>query len=161
MSEFFQSSAIQLQTLSESRLTLARSGAVQSDPLGWQSLDQLTRHVRLFGKYFRRLQQLGSTKFISLPLCNDLVLYYWGKVVQAAGMSDHIAGKIMAVFTLQMLMLRQIHGKPFFPCDFSCKQCRFSKEALQSGPLSVAMAPLMSMACLPSEIEVSPNADPP
>jgi len=58
-----------------------------------RSIDQLTRHVRLFGKFFRRIQQLCVARFVALPMCSDVVLYYWGKVVQATtSSSDAIAG---------------------------------------------------------------------
>lgn len=54
-----------------------------SDPITTLSIDRLTRHIRLFGKFFRRLQQLDTAKFVELPSCNDMVLYYWSKVVEA------------------------------------------------------------------------------
>ena len=71
--------------------------ALQSTPtneIGARSVDILTRHVRLFGKLFRRMQELSHSKFVALPLCSDLVLYYWSKVVQASGApAEAIAGK--------------------------------------------------------------------
>lgn len=87
---------MQFQSLSETRLNLVRVAGPRVDVVGRRSLDQLTRHVRLFGKCFRRFQQLGSTRFIALPLCNDLVLYYWSKVLQAAEMTDLIAGDLFS-----------------------------------------------------------------
>jgi len=57
-----------------------------SDPITTLSIDRLTRHIRVFGKFFRRLQQLDAAKFVELPGCNDMVLYYWSKVVEA---TDH------------------------------------------------------------------------
>ena len=47
------------------------------------SIDYLTRHIRQYGKLFRRMQQLSCARFVSLNTCSDLVLYYWSKVVQA------------------------------------------------------------------------------
>lgn len=49
--------------------------------------------MQLFGKFFRRLQQLEVQRFVALPNCGDLILYYWTKVVQAtSGPSDYIEG---------------------------------------------------------------------
>jgi hypothetical protein len=96
VSEFFRSAVIQLQALSEMRINLVlalRSSGTAINAVMSRSVDQLTRHVRLFGKCFRRFQQLGAQRFINLPFCNELVLYYWSKVVQAAsGPSELIIG---------------------------------------------------------------------
>ena len=94
--EFFQNSAIQFQALSELRINLVSSlGAVPGDATTQRSLDLLTRHVRVFGKLFRRMQRDNPAHFVILPMCGDLVLYYWSKVVQAtSGTPDQIAGKI-------------------------------------------------------------------
>ncbi|KAF9247341.1 ARM repeat-containing protein [Melanogaster broomeanus] len=83
--QLFHSSTAQLQALSELRisLTLALRSSPTSDPVTAASIDRLTRHVRVFGKFFRRLQQLDPGEFVGLPSCNDMVLYYWSKVVQA------------------------------------------------------------------------------
>ena len=43
----------------------------------------LTKHLRVFGKFFRRLQQLAAERFASLPLFNDLVLFYWSEIVDS------------------------------------------------------------------------------
>ena len=93
--EFFQNSAIQFQALSELRINLVSSlGAVPGDATTQRSLDLLTRHVRVFGKLFRRMQRDNPAHFVTLPMCGDLVLYYWSKVVQAtSGTPDQIAGK--------------------------------------------------------------------
>ncbi len=93
--EFFQNSAVQLQALSEFRISLVSAlGTVPSDPISQRSLDLLTRHVRVFGKLFRRMQRDSPAHFVALPMCGDLVLYYWGKVVQATtGPPEQMAGK--------------------------------------------------------------------
>ncbi|KAJ3573347.1 hypothetical protein NP233_g2485 [Leucocoprinus birnbaumii] len=48
-------------------------------------LHALTNHVRTYGKYFCRLEQLDASRFVDLPQCGDLVLYYWQQVVDATG----------------------------------------------------------------------------
>ena len=83
----FQDSAIQLKQLSETRLSLVRATTVPLSPVAQRSINQLTRHIRLFGKFFRRLQQLDVVRFVKLPTCSELVLYYWDKVVEAANAS--------------------------------------------------------------------------
>ncbi|KAH7931251.1 ARM repeat-containing protein [Leucogyrophana mollusca] len=105
--QLFQSSAAQLKTISELRvnLLLALQSSPASSPIVDKSVDQLTRHVRLFGKFFRRLQQIDSAKFVKLPTCNDLILYYWSKVVQATnGQSDYIQDSSTAVFPVRFLV---------------------------------------------------------
>jgi hypothetical protein len=83
--QLFQSSTGQLKILSELRihLVIALRASGTSDNLTLLSVDRLTRHVRLFGKFFRRLQQLEPAKFVELPTGNEIVLYYWDRVVQA------------------------------------------------------------------------------
>jgi len=57
-------------------------------------LRALTKHVRTCGKYFRRLQQLDTSRFVELPQCGDLVLYHWKQVVDATDNSlELIAGR--------------------------------------------------------------------
>ena len=92
--EFFQNAAVQLQALSEMRIGLVSVlGAPPADAISQRVLDLLTRHVRVFGKLFRRMQRDNPAHFVTLPVCGDLVLYYWSKVVQAtSGPSDQIAG---------------------------------------------------------------------
>jgi hypothetical protein len=88
--------ALQLQSLFELRINLvlalcSTSSNVNVDAA--RSIDQLSRHVRLFGKFFRRLQQLNVRRFVALPLCTDLIMYYWSKVEQAtSGPSQFVAG---------------------------------------------------------------------
>lgn len=53
--------------------------------LARKSLEVLTNHVRTYGKYFRRLEQLDPSRFVELPQCGDLVLFYWSQVVDATG----------------------------------------------------------------------------
>jgi len=57
-----------------------------------QSVDILTRHVLLFGKFFRRLQQLSHPRFVELPMCSDLVLFYWSQVVHATSGPPELIG---------------------------------------------------------------------
>lgn len=64
-----------------------------------RSVDILTRHIRLFGKFFRRLQQLSPIRFSKLSMCNDLILFYWSQVVEATGgPPEQIAGKRLLPF---------------------------------------------------------------
>ncbi len=92
--EFFQNSAIQLQALSELRINLVSAlGTTPGDAVTQRTVDLLTRHVRVFGKLFRHMQRDNSAYFVTLPMCGDLVLYYWSKVVQATdGKPEQIAG---------------------------------------------------------------------
>lgn len=59
------------------------SGLVNPDQSTAASLLRLTKHVRLFGKYFRRTQMFSPTRFVHLPESRQLVMFYWEKVVAA------------------------------------------------------------------------------
>ena len=93
--DVFRSSVLQTKTTIELRtnLALALSSSPAISNFARRSLDQLTRHVRLFGKFFRKLQQVSVPRFVALPMSNDLVLYYWSNIVQATdGPPELIAG---------------------------------------------------------------------
>ncbi len=98
LQDLFRSSVLQLQSLADLRhtivLTFAQNG--QLEPLSSSmSIGVLTRHIRLFGKFFRRLQQLSHARFVELPTCADLVLFYWSKVVDAtSGPREYVAGAL-------------------------------------------------------------------
>ncbi|KAG1815549.1 ARM repeat-containing protein [Suillus subaureus] len=105
--QLFQSSTGQLKILSELRinLVLALRASGTSDRLTLLSVDRLTRHVRVFGKFFRRLQQLKPDKFVQLPTSNQIVLYYWDRVVQATnGPPELIQDAPTAVFPVRFLL---------------------------------------------------------
>jgi len=99
LEELFQNSAVQLKALTELRISVIfafHSSDTTPDPVAHNTMDLLTRHIRLFGKFFRRLQQLSVTRFVALPMCRDLVLYYWAKIVQATNdPSALVSGKIL------------------------------------------------------------------
>ncbi|KAF8592605.1 ARM repeat-containing protein, partial [Ramaria rubella] len=70
-----------------------------------KSLHQLTRHLRLYGKMFRRMQRLSIQRFVALPQANELVLYYWGEVVKATdGSSEMISDSPDAVYPIRLLV---------------------------------------------------------
>lgn len=86
---------MQLRGLYESRIGLLmnlRSTATPPDPIALHSLNLLYKLVRTFGKFFRRVQQIDIARFVKLPLCDDLILYYWEKVVQANASAELIEG---------------------------------------------------------------------
>ncbi|KZT19271.1 ARM repeat-containing protein [Neolentinus lepideus HHB14362 ss-1] len=106
--QYFQDSSSQLQTLSELRINLLVAlgpARTSMDPMGQRTIDQLDRHVRLFGKLFRRFQQLDVKRFILLPGCSELVFYYWSKVVQATDSPpEFIEDSQSAVFPVRFLV---------------------------------------------------------
>jgi hypothetical protein len=63
-----------------------------------RSLDQLSRHVHLFCKFFRTLQKDRISRFVALPMSSDLVLFYWNIVNQATSSPpEFIAGKFVSL----------------------------------------------------------------
>jgi len=82
-----------MQSLYEHRITITTSlisSSLPDTPLVLLAVERATRHVRAFGKFFRRLQQLEAKKFVLLPICTDIVLYYWNKVVQSTEVSPEL-----------------------------------------------------------------------
>ncbi|KAF9451646.1 ARM repeat-containing protein [Macrolepiota fuliginosa MF-IS2] len=78
----------------DGRLALAR-----------RPLQVLINHVRAYGKYFRRLEQLDASRFVDLPQCGDLVLFYWSQVVDATGgPTEFIADTLDAVYPTRFLV---------------------------------------------------------
>lgn len=68
-----------------------------ADPQARRTVDVLTRHIRHFGKFFRKLQQRSQPRFVALPMCGDLIMFYWNEVVQAtSGPPNLIAGAPVA-----------------------------------------------------------------
>ncbi|KAL1944202.1 hypothetical protein VTO73DRAFT_3387 [Trametes versicolor] len=106
VNEFFQNSAVQLQAVSELRINLVSAlGAAPNDPVTQRALELLTRHLRVFGKLFRRMQRDAKVHFVTLPMCGDLVLYYWSKVVQATtGSPEQIADSPLVIFPVRFLV---------------------------------------------------------
>ena len=97
MRELFQNSAIQLRALTQLRnvvvTSLTRNG-LAIDSTTRPSVDILTRHIRHFGKFFRRLQQLSQSQFVELPMCGEMILFYWSQVDEATrGPPELISGK--------------------------------------------------------------------
>jgi hypothetical protein len=89
-----QSAAAQLPVLANLRgeLTLQYHHSPTSD-IGLRGIERFTRHVLVYGKMFRRLQQVDKTRFAALPGFTEVVLYYWSKVVQSTQVAaDFIAG---------------------------------------------------------------------
>ena len=94
----FRFSATQLRGLYETRIGLLmdlRTATAPPDPTALRSLNLIFKSVCTFGKFFRRLQQIDVARFVELPLCDDLVLYYWEKVVQANASAELIEGMLM------------------------------------------------------------------
>ncbi|KAH9966059.1 ARM repeat-containing protein [Russula dissimulans] len=105
--EVFRYSAVQLRGLYETRIGILmnlRSVATPPDPIALHSLNLLYKSVFTLGKFFRRLQQGDVTRFVDLPLCDDLILYYWEKVVQANSSAELIEDSPTAVFPVRILV---------------------------------------------------------
>ena len=91
-----------MQSLYEQRITITtslNSSNLPNAPSVLLVIEKITGHVRAFGKFFRRLQQLEMKKFILLPICTDVVLYYWSKVVQSTEVSPELINGIIQMIT--------------------------------------------------------------
>jgi hypothetical protein len=105
-------------------------------PTALITIDQLTRHVLAFGKFFRRLQQPAIPKFVALPGCSDLVLYCWRQVIQAnGGAPSQISGQCPpgTVFLDPYLLSMQMGLMLFIPLEHFFKAWFSSKIVWDSG----------------------------
>jgi importin-11 len=59
---------------------------------GTRAIAYLDCHVRAFGKLFRKMQQSSTSRFVLLPGCSTLIMYYWGKVVEANRAPEYLSG---------------------------------------------------------------------
>ncbi|KAJ6628769.1 armadillo-type protein [Mycena sp. CBHHK59/15] len=75
-----------------------------ANPYAQRCVDLLTRHIRLLGKFFRRLQELSSPRFTALSSCPLLVKYYWEEVVAATEQPGLIADSPEAVYPVRFLV---------------------------------------------------------
>ncbi|EPQ59406.1 ARM repeat-containing protein [Gloeophyllum trabeum ATCC 11539] len=140
--QFFRDSAVQLQALSELRINLLialRSANANVDAIGRRNIDLLTRHVRVFGKLFRRFQQLDVKRFVLLEGCSDLVFYYWSKVVQATNSPpEFVEDSPDAVFPVRFLVQAMVLFKEnlaqWAPVrkDGSVNENMLSKDAVEN-----------------------------
>jgi hypothetical protein len=83
----------------------------------------LTKHLRVFGKFFRRLQQLSSERFASLPLSNELVLFYWSEIVDSTNYPHHVvSGQYFSLVSDSShdILTRKRFQRSSFPRQVSC-----------------------------------------
>lgn len=109
MASFFSGSVPQFRNLFELRtklLATVQTSRVTLDLIGRKSVESLTKHVLTFGKFFRRLQQPAIPRFVALPCCSDLVLYYWQIVVDAnsapAGYTDGAFSRFTCAYRAEL-----------------------------------------------------------
>lgn len=114
-----------------------QSGVVESS-FPTRSIDVLNRHIRLFGKFFRRLQQLSHVQFSALPMCSDLILFYWSQVVEATGGPPNlIAGKDYGSTSLSLHLFLLFLDSPnaVYPSRFLVQGMVLFKENLSQWSL--------------------------
>ncbi|KAI0320679.1 ARM repeat-containing protein [Amylostereum chailletii] len=101
----FQRSASHLKILSDARVAHALAFQTASaDADARRSLEYLVHYIRTLGKFFRRLQQLDVRRFVTMPLCDDLVSYYWNQVIQANNVPQHISESPTAVYPTRLIV---------------------------------------------------------
>ncbi|KAJ7276541.1 armadillo-type protein [Mycena haematopus] len=85
-------------------IILAHKTGLVANPAAQRTVDILTRHTRLLGKFFRRLQELSVNRFAALPCCPALIAYYWGEVTKAAADPSQIADNPEALYPVRFLV---------------------------------------------------------
>jgi len=90
----FQASTVDLHEVYIARknlVTAVLSTNLQTDATR-KAVESLTHYVQTIGKFFRRLQQLNGSRFVTMPSAEQLVFFYWGEVVQSAQGPNLIGG---------------------------------------------------------------------
>lgn len=100
--ELFQGSATQLKGVSELRKSIVLSllnNEIAATEQTNKTVSMLARHLRMFGKFFRRLQQLASERFALLPPSSDLVMFYWSQIVDSTSSPQNlVSGMVQTLF---------------------------------------------------------------
>ncbi|KAF9476494.1 ARM repeat-containing protein [Pholiota conissans] len=91
--EIFRSSTTQVKALTELRKNIVLS-VIQNNLMKDEQIRLtttiLTKHLRTFGKFFRRLQQLSQERFVALPLCGDLIILYWSQILDSTNYPQNL-----------------------------------------------------------------------
>ncbi|KAF9534185.1 armadillo-type protein [Crepidotus variabilis] len=93
LEELVQNSATQVRSLwvlRKSVLLPLVANKSSMDDATRQTILVLTKHLRVFGKLFRRLQQLSIDRFTNLAISTELVLFYWGEIVDSTNYSESV-----------------------------------------------------------------------
>lgn len=125
LDEFFKSSGFQMQSLYEQRIAITTSlnaSKLPNTPPVLKTIEIMTRHVRCFGKFFRRLQQLEAKNFVQLPICTDIVLYYWNKVVQSTELSPELINGTLGMTLYSFVLAERKYRYPI--CRFPYTDAR-------------------------------------
>ena len=125
-----------MQSFYEHRITITTlliSSSLPDTPPVLLAVERATRHVRAFGKFFRRLQQLETKKFVLLPICTDIVLYYWNKVVQSTEVSPELINGTTSRTDVPCLLLKGFTDTPYavFPVRMLVQAMVLFRESLK------------------------------
>ena len=106
----FQNSAVQVKALTSMRQSMVLS-MLPNDPTNQdlhRVISVLTRHIRLFGKFFRRIQQLSHERFVLLPTSGDLIMFYWTQVVESTTYPESFVAGTSALLNVGLMMASDI-----------------------------------------------------
>lgn len=125
-----------MQSLYEHRITITtslNSSNLPNTPSVLLAIEKITRHVRTFGKFFRRFQQLDTKKFVLLPICTDIVLYYWNKVVQSTEVSPELINGTLLRIDAHNCLLEGLADTPYavFPVRMLVQAMVLFRESLK------------------------------
>lgn len=77
----------------------------------------LTKHMRVFGKFFRRLQQLSAERFASLAMSTEVVMIYWSEIAESTNYPQrNIFGQFYYYYLTLLNFLQR-----FRSCIISCQ----------------------------------------
>ncbi|KAJ3710388.1 ran binding protein 11 [Lentinula raphanica] len=103
----FHQSVQQLQRLVSQRATVINLQPSDPSRLSPQTLlthQILTKHIRRFGKFYLRMAAVDPRRMTELPNCSDVVMFYWGQVVEAANDFSAIKDTPSALYPVRFLV---------------------------------------------------------
>ncbi|KIY49344.1 ARM repeat-containing protein [Fistulina hepatica ATCC 64428] len=107
INNMFQRSVVRLQSLVELRASVVANlpaGVNNASPLA-RSIQLLTHYIKHYGKFYHRLQTLNRQRFSEMPMCSDMILFYWGQVELATkGNQAQVRDDDLALFPTRFLV---------------------------------------------------------
>ena len=125
-----------MQSLYERRIAITtslNSSNLPNTPPVLLTVERITRHVRAIGKFFRRLQQLETRKFVLLPICTDVVLYYWSVIVKSTEVPPEVINGTPLRTTAPTFLLKRATDTPYavFPVRMLVQAMVLFRESLK------------------------------
>ncbi|KIK67986.1 hypothetical protein GYMLUDRAFT_36796 [Collybiopsis luxurians FD-317 M1] len=107
LSGVFHDSAQRLQHLIVQRAAIIKRLPRNPSELGphtKMTLQVLYKHIRRFGKFYLRMATIDPRRMAQLPSCSEVVMFYWGQIVEATNDLSSIGDDTAALYPVRFLV---------------------------------------------------------